>query len=433
MWDFSTEPEFAAKLDWARAFMADEVYGLEVLEGIDETAFARVLEPLRARVKDAELWAAHLSPELGGQGFGALQLGLLNEVIGRSAFGPTVFGSQAPDAGNAELIAASGTPEQKRRWLEPLLAGEIRSAFSMTEPGTAGSDPTLLETRAERDGAGWVINGRKWFTSNGSVADLLVVMAVSEPDAAPHRRASMFLVPAGADGVEVVRDVPTMEDPSGAARRFRAGGYGHAEILYRDVRVGPEALLGQSGQGFRLAQLRLGPGRIQHCMRWLGQSQRAFDMLCERAVSRHAFGSVLAEKGTVQNWVADSAAQILAARLMTLYAAWKIDREGARNARLEISLIKFYGAQVMYDVIDRAVQVHGALGFSTDLPLESMYRNARAARIYDGADEVHRQSAARRILAGRAPADVPSEHVPTRRRAAHERFASLLDGVAADL
>jgi acyl-CoA dehydrogenase len=188
-------------------------------------------------------------------------------------------------------------------------------------------------------------------------------------------------------------------------------------------------LLGESGQGFWLAQLRLGPGRIQHCMRWLGQSQRAFEMLCERAVSREAFGSVLAEKQTVQNWVADSAAQILAARLMTLYAAWKIDQEGARNARLEISLIKFYGAQAMYDVIDRAVQVHGALGFSTDLPLESMYRNARAARIYDGADEVHRQSAARRILAGYTPVDVPTEHVPARRRAAQERFAALLDTV----
>jgi acyl-CoA dehydrogenase len=433
MWDFSTEPEFQAKLDWAREFMEREVYALEVLEGIDEAAFKRVLEPLRDRVKDAGLWAAHLPPELGGQGFGALQLGLLNEVIGRSAFGPTVFGSQAPDAGNAELIAASGRPDQKERWLEPLLAGEIRSAFSMTEPGTAGSDPTLLETRAERDGDGWVLNGRKWFTSNGSVADLLVVMAVSEPDAAPHRRASMFLVPAGAAGVEIVRDVPTMEDPGGGERRFRAGGYGHAEIVYRDVRLGPEALLGESGQGFWLAQLRLGPGRIQHCMRWLGQSQRAFEMLCERSVSRYSHGSLLSEKGSVQNWVADSAAQILAARLMTLYAAWKIDREGARNARLEISLIKFYGAQVMYDVIDRAIQAHGALGYSTDLPLESMYRNARAARIYDGADEVHRQSAARRILAAYTPAEVPSEHLPTRRREAEERFAELLDAAAADL
>jgi acyl-CoA dehydrogenase len=258
-------------------------------------------------------------------------------------------------------------------------------------------------------------------------------MAVSEPDAAPHRRASMFLVPADAPGVEIVRDVATMEDPGGGERQFRAGGYGHSEIIYRDVRLGPDALLGESGQGFWLAQLRLGPGRIQHCMRWLGQSQRAFEMLCERSVSRYSHGSLLSEKGSVQNWVADSAAQLLAARLMTLYAAWKIDREGARNTRLEISLIKFYGAQVMYDVIDRAIQVHGALGYSTDLPLESMYRNARAARIYDGADEVHRQSAARRILAAYTATEVPSEHLPTRRQEAEERFAALLDAAAADL
>jgi acyl-CoA dehydrogenase len=432
MWDFSTEPAFQAKLDWARTFMEQEVYALEVLEGIGEAEFARVLEPLRERVKEQGLWAAHLSPELGGQGFGALQLGLLNEVIGRSAFGPTVFGSQAPDAGNAELIAASGTPEQKERWLEPLLAGEIRSAFSMTEPGTAGSDPTLLETRAERDGDGWVINGRKWFTSNGSVADLLVVMAVSEPDAAPHKRASMFLVPADAEGVEIVRDVPTMEDPGGGAGRFRAGGYGHAEIVYRDVRVGPEALLGESGQGFWLAQLRLGPGRIQHCMRWLGQSQRAYEMLCERAVSREAFGSVLAEKQTVQNWVADSLAQMQAARLMTLHAAWKMDTEGAAAARTEISLIKFFGAGVLFDVVDRALQIHGALGYSTDLPLEQMYRFARAARLYDGADEVHRQSVARRVLRGYEPVEVPSEHVPTRREEARRRFAELLETVTSN-
>jgi acyl-CoA dehydrogenase len=433
MWDFSTEPEFAAKLDWAQAFMTEHVYALEVLEGIDEASFSRVLEPLRAQVKAQGLWAAHLPPELGGQGFGALQLGLLNEVIGRSAFGPTVFGSQAPDAGNAELIAAAGTDEQKVRWLEPLLAGAIKSAFSMTEPQTAGSDPTLLETRAERDGDEWVLNGRKWFTSNGSVADLLVVMAVTEPDAAPHARASMLLVPADAPGVDILRDVATMEDPGGGTGRFRAGGYGHAEIAYRDVRLGPDALLGHSGQGFKLAQLRLGPGRIQHCMRWLGQSHRAFDMLCERALSRHSHGSLLADKQTVQNWIADSAAQIQAARLMTLHAAWKIDREGAHAARTEISLIKFFGAQVLYDVIDRALQVHGGLGYSTDLPLESMYRNARAARIYDGADEVHRQSAARRILSGHTAAEVPTEHLPTRRLAARERFAELLDGATANL
>jgi acyl-CoA dehydrogenase len=433
VWDFSTEPEFERQLEWARRFMEEQVYPLEVLEGADEGVFARALEPLRDQVKEQGLWAAHLPPELGGQGFGSLKLGLLSEITGRSAFGPTVFGTQAPDAGNAELIASAGTDEQKQRWLEPLLEGRIRSAFSMTEPGSAGSDPTLLATHAELVDGNWVINGRKWFTSNGSVADLLVVMVVTEPEAPPHRRASMILVPADAPGVTILRDVPTMEDPSGDPKRFRAGGYGHAEILYENATIPADHLLGERGAGFELAQRRLGPGRIQHCMRWLGQAQRAFDMLCERAVSRHAFGSELAAKGTVQNWVADSAAEILAARLMTLYAAWKIDQEGARQARLEISMIKYHGAAVLYNVIDRALQLHGGLGFSTDMPLESMYRNARAARIYDGPDEVHRQTVARRILAGYSPTEVPTEHVPTRRRAAEERFADLLGMRSANL
>jgi acyl-CoA dehydrogenase len=432
MWDFSTDPKFQAQLDWMREFVEAEVYPLEALEGIDEAGFDRVLPPLREQVKERGLWSAHLPEELGGQGFGALQLGLMNEITGRSIFGPMVFGSQAPDAGNAELIAAAGTEAQKERWLYPLLDGQLKSAFSMTEPHTAGSDPSLLETRAEREADGWVVTGRKWYTSNGSAADFLVVMAVTDPDAAPRDRASMFIVPAGAPGLNVVRDVPTMEDPVGDPGRFRAGGFGHAEIAYNGVRLPGDALLGEAGKGFALAQLRLGPGRIQHCMRWLGQSARAFEMMCERAVSRYAHGSTLAEKGTVQDWIADSAAEIHAARLMTLHAAWKIDNEGARAARLEIGMIKYFGAQVLFNVIDRAIQVHGGLGFSTDLPLESMYRNARAARIYDGADEVHRMSVARRILAGYEPREVPSEHVPTRREAAARKFADLLDAAERD-
>lgn len=432
-WEFATDPELAAKLEWARDFMEREVYPLETLEGVSEGDFARVLEPLREQVKDHGLWAAHLPPEHGGQGYGSVQLGLLAEITGRSAFGPTVFGSQAPDAGNAELLAATGNEEQRERFLEPLLDGRVKSAFSMTEPHTAGSDPTLLQTIARLEGDEWVIDGCKWFTSNGSVADFLIAMVVTDPDGAPHKRASMLVVPTDAPGLRIVRDVPTMEDPSGVSGRFRAGGFGHAEIAYEGVRVPAENLLGERGAGFDLAQRRLGPGRIQHCMRWLGQSQRAFDMLCERAVSRSAHGSTLAEKGKVQEWVAQSAAQLLSARLMTLYTAWKIDQQGARAARQEISMIKFYGAQVLYDVIDRAVQVHGALGFSTDMPLESMYRNARAARIYDGPDEVHHQSVARRILAGYAPVELPSEHVPTRRTAALAKFGDLLTQASANL
>ena len=433
MWDFSTDPEYEAKLDWARGFMEERVYELETLEGVDEATFAQVLEPLRDEVKAQNLWAAHLSPELGGQGFGAVKLGLLSEIIGRSSFGPTVFGSQAPDSGNAELIAEVGTDEQKKLWLHPLLDGKLRSAFSMTEPDTAGSDPTLLATRAIREGDEWVINGRKWYTSNGTVADFLIVMAVTDPDAQPKNRASMLIVPTGAPGVTIVRDLATMEDPAGASRVFRAGGYGHAEILYESVRVPAENVLGEVGEGFRLAQLRLGPGRIQHCMRWLGQCHRAFDMMCERSLSRFAHGSYLSEKGVIQSWIADSAAEILAARLMTLYAAWKIDNFGAREARLEISMIKYFGAQVLFNVIDRAIQVHGGLGYTTDMPLESMYRNARGARLYDGPDEVHRQAVARRLLRNYEARDVPSDYVPARRAAAQERFAALLDAAAANL
>ena len=354
----------------------------------------------------------------------------MHEILGTSPYAPFVFGNNAPDSGNSEILALAGTPDQKEQWLEPLLAGELRSAFSMTEPETAGSDPTLLATRAVDDGDAWVIDGHKWFSTNGSVADFLIVMAVTDPEARPHQRASMFIVPADAPGVRILRDVATMEQP---AEHFGRVG-GHAEIVYERVRVPKDALLGARGAGFAIAQHRLGPGRIHHCMRWLGVSRRAFDMLCERALSRHSHGSALADKQTVQNWIADSAAQMQAARLMTLHAAWKIDREGAAAARQEIALIKFYGAGVLHDVVDRALQAHGALGYSTDLPLEAMYRFARAARIYDGPDEVHRQSVARQLLRGyAAPADgVPTEHVPTRRAAARERFADLLEAVTSN-
>ena len=430
-WDFSTEPEFQRKLDWMAGFVRAEVWPIEtVADELGQDGFERAIAPLRDEVKERGLWAAHLPPELGGQGFGQVKLGLMHEILGTSPYAPFVFGNNAPDSGNAEILALAGTPDQKERWLEPLLAGELRSAFSMTEPDTAGSDPTLLETRAVDDGDAWVIDGHKWFSSNGSVADFLIVMAVTDPDARPHQRASMFVVPADTPGVRIVRDVATMEQP---AEHFGRIG-GHAEILYEGVRVPKDALLGARGAGFSIAQQRLGPGRIHHCMRWLGVSRRAFDMLCERALSRYSHGSALAEKQTVQNWIADSAAQMQAARLMTLHAAWKIDREGAAAARQEIALIKFYGAGVLHDVVDRALQAHGALGYSTDLPLEAMYRFARAARIYDGPDEVHRQSVARQILRGyAAPADgVPSEHVPARRAAARERFAGLLGAVTSN-
>jgi acyl-CoA dehydrogenase len=431
-WDFSTEPEFQEQLDWMSEFVREEVWPIEsVFDELGQDGFVRAIAPLQQQVKERGLWAAHLPPDLGGQGFGQVKLGLMHEILGSSPFAPSAFGNQAPDSGNSEVLAMAGTEDQKDQYLYPLLAGDLRSAFSMTEPETAGSDPTLLQTTAVLEGDEWVINGHKWFSTNGSVADFLIVMAVTDPDAHKYQRASMLLVPSDTPGVTFVRDVPTMEHPT-SHHYGRIGG--HAEILYEDVRVPKDALLGARGGGFLIAQQRLGPGRIHHCMRWLGVSRRAFDMLCERALTRYAHGSLLSEKQTVQNWIADSAAQMQAARLMTLHAAWKMDREGASAARQDIALIKFFGAGVLHDVVDRAVQIHGSLGYSTDLPLEAMYRFARAARLYDGPDEVHRQSVARQILRGyEAPADgVPSEHVPTRQEAARARFADLLETVTSN-
>jgi acyl-CoA dehydrogenase len=430
-WDFSTEPEFQEQLDWMKGFVRDEVWPLEsIYPELGRDGFLRAIEPLKQQVKDRGLWAAHLPPDLGGQGFGQVKLGLMHEILGSSPLAPVAFGNQAPDSGNSEILALAGTDEQKERWMLPLLDGSLHSAFSMTEPDTAGSDPTLLQTTAVLEGDEWVINGRKWFSSNASIADFLIVMAVSEPDAHKYQRASMFIVPADTPGVTIVRDVPTMEHPQEEFGKFG----GHAEVLYENVRVPADALLGARGAGFLIAQQRLGPGRIHHCMRWLGVSRRAFDMLCERSLSRYVHGSLLSEKGMVRQWIADSAAEMQAARLMTLHAAWRMDREGAAAARQDIGMIKYYGARVMHDVIDRAIQAHGALGYSTDLPLEAMYRYSRAARIYDGPDEVHRDSVARQILRGyEAPADgVPTEHLPTRREAARERFAELLEAVTSN-
>jgi acyl-CoA dehydrogenase len=409
-WDFSTEPEFQGKLAWARRLVDEQIIPLEVLE-LDHDALVELVKPMQNQVKEEGLWAAHLTPEYGGQGLGQVKLALLHEVLGRCTFAPLVFGNNAPDSGNSELLAlADITAEQRTKWLDPLLDGSIRSAFSMTEPDVAGSDPTMIQTRAMRDGDDWIINGRKWFTSNASIADFLIVMAVTNPDASPYRGASMFIVPVDTPGVEIVRDVGTMEHPDTVFGRYG----NHGEVVYTNVRVPMSHLIGDEGDGFTLAQKRLGPGRIHHAMRWLGQAQRAFEMLCERAVSRSAHGSVLAEKQTVQNWIADSAAEITQARLLTLYAAWKMDHEGASAARPEIAMVKYSGAKVLHDVIDRAIQVHGALGFSTDMPLERMYRRARAARILDGPDEVHRMTVARSVLRDYAPRLVPSEHIPTR-------------------
>jgi len=434
-WDFETEPEFDAKMRWARDFVDSEVIPLEGLPKEirnDPSKIDELTAPMKEQVKEQGLWATHLTPELGGMGFGQVKLGLQNEILGRCAFAPRIFGVNAPDTGNAELLAEGATPEQKEQWMRPLLDGKLRSAFSMTEPHTPGSDPTQLATTAVRDGDEWVINGRKWFTSNGSIADFLLAMVVTNPEVEPLHRTSMFIVPTDTPGLTVKRDVPVMSEPD--HQTGEPGG--HSEVIYDNVRVRHSLLVGGDdgvGQGFVLAQKRLGPGRIHHAMRWLGQSRRAFDMMCERALSREAHGGKLAEKQMVQDWIAESEAEMRAARLLTLQAAWHMDRFGASKSRVEIAIIKFWGAKVLYNVIDRAIQVHGALGVSTDMPLESMYRAARAARIYDGPDEVHKVTVARRILKGyNAVADIPTEHIENRRAAAEKKFGEYLEMWAAN-
>jgi acyl-CoA dehydrogenase len=438
-WDFETEPEFQAKLDWMESFVRDEIIPLETLaeewrstEG--RATLRRITDPLKEEVRKQGLWAAHLPPDMGGLGFGQVKLGLMHEILGQCVYAPGIFGNQAPDSGNAELIAVGGTEDQKERWMQPLLDGKMRSCFSMTEP-TAGADPTLLKTTATRDGDEWVINGHKWFSSNASISDFLVVMArTGDQETAAYKSFSMFIVPTDTPGVNILRDVPTMGEPD--HRTGEPGG--HAEVIYDNVRIPFDNIVGGAegiGQGFALAQKRLGPGRIHHAMRWLGQSRRAFDMLCERALSRYTHGSLLAEKQMIQDWVAESYAERQAARLLTLHAAWRMDQLHASgghysDARIEIGVIKFWGAKVLYNVIDRAIQIHGSLGYTTDLPLESMYRAARAARIYDGPDEVHKVTVARQVLKGYRAADPPTEHVPTRRAAALEKFADHLDALS---
>jgi alkylation response protein AidB-like acyl-CoA dehydrogenase len=384
------------RLEQVRAFMAERVLPNEdVLDREDDEADALVAK-LRDEVREAGLWAPHVPPEAGGTGTGFLDYAYLNEQIGRTVWGQLVFGCQAPDAGNAEILHLYGSEDQKERWLQPLVAGEIRSFFSMTEPEVPGSDPTTLRTRAGRDGDEWVIDGHKWFSSGAEGAAFGIVMAVTDPDADAHARASQIIVPADTPGVEVVRAIPTMGH---RGRNWST----HCEVRYTNVRVPASNLLGAQGAGFLIAQKRLGPGRIHHVMRWLGQMQRAFELMCSYSLQRETFGEPLARKQTVQNWIADSYTEIQACRLMTLDAAHKID--AGDEARVEISAIKFFAAKVLQDVIDRAIQVHGARGLTDETPLANMAMQARGGRIYDGPDEVHRQVVARRILRAFADGD----------------------------
>jgi len=387
--ELAIEPKIKERRAQVRAFMEEHVYPNEAALEREDDASDELIAELREQAKEAGIWAPHLPREAGGTGSGFIEYALLNEEIGRSTWAQLVFNCQAPDAGNGEILHLFGTDEQKEQFLRPLVEGTARSFFSMTEPEVSGADPTGLRTTAVADGDEWVIDGHKWFSSSAEGATFGIVMAVTDPDAPPHRRMSQILVPADTPGVEIVRAVPVL----GHAGR---GWSTHCEVRYTGVRVPLENVLGEPGDGFRIAQKRLGPGRIHHVMRWLGQMQRAFELMCSYALEREVGGVPLAEKQTVQNWIADSAAEIQACRLMTLDAARKLD-EGD-EARVEVSLIKFFAAGVLHDVIDRAIQVHGARGLTDLSPLGQMYAMARGARIYDGPDEVHRMVVARRIL-----------------------------------
>ena len=392
--DFEVSGKMETILSMVNEFVDRELIPLEgeMLHG-DPVALEAAVAEKQQKVRQMELWAPGHPVEYGGLGLSLLEHGLLTEALGRTPLGHTVFGAQAPDAGNVEILHEYASEDQRDRFLRPLVAGEVRSCFSMTEPETAGSNPLLLATTARKDGSDYVINGQKWFTSSADGAAFAIVMAVTDPEAPPHQRTSMIIVPTDAPGFELVRNVSVMGHAG-------SGHASHAEVSYQSCRVPQANLLGPEGSGFRIAQDRLGPGRIHHCMRWLGIADRAYDMMRDRANSRQIDldGSTLADRQVIQHWVAESAAAIQGARLMTLHAAWKIDREGAKAARDEISAIKFVVANTMLDVVDRAIQVHGALGVTDDTILSYWYRHERAARIYDGADEVHKTSLGRRLL-----------------------------------
>jgi acyl-CoA dehydrogenase len=422
-WDFETEPEFQEKLDWMRSFIDHEIIPLEPLLGeLPPDEWKRVREHLRDQVKAQGLWGAFLDPKLGGAGLGQMKLALMSEIIGRSMVSMTIFGVQAPDSGNMELLAHGANEEQKQRWLWPNLRGEITSAFALTEPFNAGADPTVISTTAVLDGDEWVINGHKWFITNASSADITLVFAETNPESRPHKHASILIVPAGTPGMDVVRDIGTMAHPE--AEYGRTGN--HAEVVFRDCRVPKDHLIGNPGDGFVLAQKRLGGGRIHHAMRWLGQAQRAMDILCERAVSRRSHGKLLAQHQMIQDYVALSHMEIQSARLVTFQTAWKMDKHGASAVRADLGMVKALVSKTVLGVLDRTIQVCGALGYSSDLPVEAWYRGTRFGPIGDGPDELHKSVLARTILKGYAPVDGwPTEHIPSRRPAAEAKWAEL--------
>jgi acyl-CoA dehydrogenase len=425
MIDFSIEPDFQAKLDWMNAFVRDECETMDLLfpSSVYDTKNAKArahLKPLQARVKEQGLWACHLGAHLSGPGYGQVKLALMNEVLGRSSWAPTVFGTAAPDTGNSEILAQFGTEEQKARYLKPLMEGEIVSAFSMTEP-QGGADPIEFTCKAYQDGNEWVIEGEKWFTSNAKYAAFLIVMAVTDEEAPPHSRMSMFIVDAATDGIEFLRNVALVgERPEDGS---------HAYIRYNKVRVPADAMLGGPGEGFKVAQARLGGGRIHHAMRTVGKCQRVIDMIVERAVSRRTRGRKLGDHQFAQGLVADSVVQLEQFRWMVLYTAWLIDEvEAGRKphgaARQHIAMCKVAMASVMQDIVGRGVQIHGSLGMTYETILGPLWAGVSGLAFADGPTDAHRSQIARNILKNAKPAAglFPTEHIPTQLEAALKRY-----------
>ncbi|MDE8653517.1 acyl-CoA dehydrogenase family protein [Novosphingobium album (ex Liu et al. 2023)] len=434
MIDFSVDPEFQKKLDWMNQFVREECETMDLLfpeQGAqfdpNYTAARRHLKPLQEQVKAQGLWACHLGPHLGGPGYGQVKLALMNEIIGRSPWAPVVFGTAAPDTGNAEILALFGTPDQKQRYLGPLMAGEIVSCFSMTEP-QGGADPGEFTCSARREGDEWVIEGEKWFSSNAKFATFLLVIAVTDAEAKLTERMSMFIVPTDTPGIEILRNVAIAGD-------FDPENGHHAHIRYNSVRVPLDHMLGNPGEGFKVAQARLGGGRIHHAMRTVGICQRALDMMLERAVSRRTRGRMLGDHQLVQAKIADSIIALEQFRLLVLKTAWLIDEVEAGRlphgaARNHIGMCKVGLATLYHDVVGRALEVHGSLGISLDMPLAKWYGGHMALAFADGPTDVHRSQLARAYLKKAVPADglFPREHIPTRTAAALARYPDARDG-----
>jgi acyl-CoA dehydrogenase len=423
VWSFETDPDYQEKLDWVSRFVKDKVEPLDYL-GVEayntkDARRNRAVKPLQDVVKQHGMWACHLGPELGGQGYGQVKLALLNEILGRSHFGPIVFGCQAPDTGNAEILAHFGTAEQKARYLKPLLNNDIVSCFSMTEP-QGGADPKVFTCRADETADGWVINGEKWFSSNAHLASFLIVMAVTDPTAPPYHRMSMFIVPSETPGIEMIRNMPVGHH----------GKPSHAYLRYNDVKVPKDAMLGGRGDAFVVAQTRLGGGRIHHAMRTIGQARKSFDLMCERVLSRQTQGSLLADKQMVQEKIADSWIEIEQFRLLVLQTAWKIDRyKDYLMVRKDISAVKALMPKIFHDIAARALHIHGSLGVTPDMPFAEQIIESFHMGLADGPTEVHKVTVAKQVLRGYRGANgmFPTQYGPYLREDAIRRLGDLIE------